>query len=148
MTLAWTRRWAPAGSLFLIACTGANSGASLPPLDGGAGGSGAGSTVAFSIDPGLACAGGGGLCSAPSQAVTVGILADRDETVTLSLQGDYGDAALTASTVAVVGGHGQVTLETSSSPSSFTLVARAGGAASAPAASLSILVGESGNATV
>lgn len=102
----------------------------------------------MNFEPNLHCADGVSLCAATSQSVEISLHAPQDELVSLSLQGNYGDAALTASSVPLVNGEGSVTLETSSMAGGFTLVAREGGTASAPAATLVVSVGRSGSATL
>jgi hypothetical protein len=71
-----------------------------------------------------------------------------DGTVDLALAGNYADAALAASTVAVVGGHAQVTLQTSSTPTTFAVVARPSGDSTTPGATVEVAVGASGFARV
>ncbi|HEY2517840.1 MAG TPA: hypothetical protein VGI39_43520, partial [Polyangiaceae bacterium] len=157
MLLAWSPRWARGGFAFgalaalVWSCGNGSHGQPLPPgANGGAsggngdGGTASGLVMTFAMD--LHCADGVSLCAATSQPVAITLQAPRDEQVTLSLQGDYEDAALTASTVDIVAGEGQVTLETSSTAGGFTLVAREGGAGTSAAATLVVSVGSSGSA--
>jgi hypothetical protein len=80
--------------------------------------------------------------------VQIQLASTTDGTVDVALAGNYADAALAASTVTVVGGHAQVTLQTSSTPTAFSVVARPSGAPAAPEAALAVAVGASGFARV
>jgi hypothetical protein len=88
------------------------------------------------------------VCAAPSQIVQLELESTADGTVDLALAGNYADAALAAGTVAVVGGHAQVTLQTSSTPTTFAVVARPGGDVTTTGATVEVAVGASGFARV
>jgi len=144
MSSAWTRRLACASFLLATACRGSADGpassvdasADAAPKIG----------IAFSFaPPSLACA-GGGLCTPPAQLVTLGLVTTADTSLQIALEGNYADGALTADHVTTVGGHASVTLETPSTPTTFTVVARA--AASSASATLTVAVGADGFATV
>ncbi len=128
------------------ACKGSSEAPSVSTVDGG-GDAALPLVITFAFDPTFACA-GGGLCAPPSQVVTVGVSTTREANVTLSLEGSYGDAALTTDHVSTTGGVEPVTLETSSTPTTFTIVARAGSDPSSPTATLAVAVGASGFAMV
>jgi hypothetical protein len=107
-----------------------------------------GTKLAFLVDPGTACAGGAGICVAPSQIVTFGVSGSSGTAVTLSLQGGYGDAALTAQDVVLTGGTTSVMLESASTTAAFDVVARLVGAAADQTLSLHVTVSPSGTASI
>ncbi len=137
------------GCFVLLACNGTAGRGS-----GGGGSADAGTgplaALSFDIDPGLACADGGlsGICVAPSQTVTFLIDGTIDGPVSLSLEGNYADAALVADDVTISGGHAQVTLQVASVPVEFNVVARDKSPANRPAASVAVLVSKAGIATI
>jgi hypothetical protein len=145
MFFAWARRIALGGCLLAVGCKG---GAEGPASVEDAGSDGAVAVpLSFAFDPAFACA-GGGLCAPPSQVVTFAVTTVEGAPVQIGLEGNYADAALTADEVAPVGGQALVALETSSTPSTFTIVARTGSGASSESAKLTVTVGAFGFATV
>jgi hypothetical protein len=100
----------------------------------------------FEVAAGLECAGAGalGICVAPSQVVTFAIDGPKGTVVSLSLEGNYADAALTTGQVTLTDTPTKVTLECSSTTAAFSVVARAG----ADAIPLPVTVATSGSAMV
>jgi len=135
MVFAWVRRLlAGAGAAgWLLACN-----AGTVPQNTGDGGVAAGS-LRFDMD--------GVLTLTPGQSVTVGLTAGAEITdVTLSLEGDYGDASIDANRVQLSGGRGSFELRAPKTPSTFAL--RATSAKPAANARLDVAVGRDGFGTV
>jgi hypothetical protein len=131
-----------------FACGGGGQAAPKPPAAIPDAGGAALAALGFSVDPGLACANGQGICVAPSQVVTFGVKGLSGTVVSLSLEGSYADAALTAQTVTLAGGTALVALESASTTASFSIVARVGSAGSNQTVSLPVTVATSGSATI
>jgi hypothetical protein len=145
MALAWSRRAAAGVFLLACGCTGGVQGAARTDAGPSEAGGASVGALKFNVDPGLECsAGAAAICVAPSQVVGFGIDGPAGTTVTLSLQGDYADAALTAGQVTLTGTTARVTLESSSTTATFFVAARAG----AQSIALRITVATSGSATV
>jgi hypothetical protein len=146
MAFASSRRVAAGVFLVVSGCTGGGQSTPHPPGSGLDAGAPALEGLKFDVAAGLECSGGssGGICLAPSQIVTVGIEGPAGTVVNLSLEGNYGDAALTTGQVTLGATPAHVTLECSSTTAAFTIIAQAGGQ-SVP---LHVTVATSGSATV
>jgi hypothetical protein len=144
---AWSRR--AALGIFAVAygCRGSAPSLALSPPVGSDAGV-IGPDLKFDVKPGLACADGEGICVAPSQVVTFEIEATPGTAVSLSLQGDYADAALTAQEVTVTGSPAGVSLESASTTAAFSIVATAARGGNGQSLALNVTVSQSGNATI
>lgn len=142
MTSAWARRVASGCILLASACKGGADAASPLPGDGGVDGA-ANQVITFKFESVFGCA-SGGLCVPPSQSIVLGVRSTSDTTLSLALQGTYGDAALSADHVTTVGGAASFSLQTLTTAGAFTVVARDEGDPSSAPALLSVAVGESG----
>jgi hypothetical protein len=143
----WSRRGALGIFAVAYGCTGsAPSFAPTRPVTSDAGI--VGPDLKFDVNPGLACADGEGICVGPSQVVTFGIEATPGTAVSLSLQGDYADAALTAQEVTVTGSSAGVSLESASTTAAFSIVATAARGGNGQSLALNVTVSQSGNATI
>jgi hypothetical protein len=129
-------------------CTGSGEGPSKVPVTTTDAGPSAIASLSFTVAPGLACANGQGICVAPSQVVTFGVQGLSGTVVSLSLEGDYADAALTTQAVTLANDPVSVTLESASTTATFSIVARVGGAGSTQSVSLPVTVATSGTATI
>jgi hypothetical protein len=146
MSFAWTRRIALGSILLASACKGSTD-TSAPATNDAGTDAAQPLAITFTFDPSFACA-GGGLCAPPSQVVAIAIGTTAEATVSVALEGSYGDAALTADHVTTTSGYVPISLETSSMPSTFTIVARAGTDPHAATATLTVAVGATGVANV
>jgi hypothetical protein len=146
MAFASTRRVAAGVFLVVSGCTGGGQSTPRPPGSGADAGAPALAGLKFDVAAGLECTGGSssGICLAPSQVVTVGIEGPAGTVVNLSLDGNYGDAALTTGQVTLGATPANVTLECSSTTAVFTIVAQAGG----QTVPLRVTVATSGSANV
>jgi hypothetical protein len=150
MSSAWSQRaGAPLFLALCYACGGCHSAGEASTPSGGATGaqSGTSTPLVFEVALGLTCAddaGVAGICVAPSQLVTLAVQGTPGSVVTLSLQGEYADAALTVQQLTLTENPAQLTLESSSVTASFSIVASAG----VQRAVLPVTVATSGSATI
>jgi hypothetical protein len=165
MSLAWPAwsPWPPALGPALVAlfapvaaaalgfspsgCSRGGQAAAPAPSSGADAGASPISALRFDVAGGLLCAndaGAAAICVPTSKAITFGLAGIPGTVVDLSLSGDYADAALSAQQVTLSETVTQMTLASSSTTSSFLIVARVGRPGEQESVALHVTVTTSG----
>ena len=140
MSFAWARRAALGVVLStpLVACGARDSSSASPGPDADAGVEAGGAVVSFDQT--------GVLRAVPHQSIDLGVaITGADAGVSVWLDGDYGDASLSAGDLTTSGGRATVTLHAPSTAATFAVRARVSGAGDAR---LDVSVSASGFATI